>query len=575
MSETITIRTERVDDIPLLVAQLTRMGVPVLLDQHFPSHGNRQGLSLGWTATVWLSHILSQADHRLNHVQAWAETHLVTLTSATQQPLRPLDVSDDRLADVLRALADDQHWQAYESAQNGHLLRVYDLHPRRVRLDSTTASGYWEVTEDGLFQFGHSKDHRPDLPQVKVMLAVLDPLGLPVATDVLSGERADDPLYQPAIERVRASLGQVGLLYVGDSKLGALGTRAAVATAGDFYLCPLSAVQLSAEELAQALLNARATREPPVAVERVALDGTPTRIAEGYEWTEKLSTTLDGQTVSWTERRLLVRSLAAAEAAETALRARLAQAQAELTDLTVRRRGKARWTDPSSLQTAVDAILQRQRVVGLLTVAITQHTTQRAVRAYRDRPARQEVDTDVRLSVAVDAAAVESAVADLGWRVYATNQPVDQLPLAQAVLAYRDEYLVEHGLGRLKGQPLSLTPMYLERDDHATGLIRLLSIALRVLCLLEFVVRRRLAQENATLVGLYAGQPKRATARPTAERLLEAFKNITLTRIDLPDRHLSHMTPLSPLQQRILALLDFSSDIYARLAHDSREPPQL
>jgi len=50
------------------------------------------------------------------------------------------------------------------------------------------------VTEDGLLQFGHSKDHRPDLPQVNVMLAVLDPLGLPVATDIVPGQRADDPL---------------------------------------------------------------------------------------------------------------------------------------------------------------------------------------------------------------------------------------------------------------------------------------------------------------------------------------------------------------------------------------------
>ena len=41
-------------------------------------------------------------------------------------------------------------------------------------------------------QFGHSKDHRPDLPQVKVMQAVLDPLGMPLATDVVAGSRADE-----------------------------------------------------------------------------------------------------------------------------------------------------------------------------------------------------------------------------------------------------------------------------------------------------------------------------------------------------------------------------------------------
>jgi len=82
--------------------------------------------------------------------------------------------------------------------------------------------------------------------------------------------------------------------------------------------------------------------------------------------------------------------------------------------------------------------------------------------------------------------------------MYSTNQPIEQLSREQAVLASRSAYLVERRLGRLKGRPLSLTPMYVQRDDHATGLIRLLSIALRVLTLVEFVVRRQLAAEEAT-----------------------------------------------------------------------------
>ena len=82
------------------------------------------------------------------------------------------------------------------------------MRPERVRLDSTTASGSWAVTPEGLFQFGHSKDHRPDLPQVKVMMSSLDPLGLPLATAVVPGHHADDPLYLPAVRQVRASLGQ-------------------------------------------------------------------------------------------------------------------------------------------------------------------------------------------------------------------------------------------------------------------------------------------------------------------------------------------------------------------------------
>ncbi len=69
MDTPLTVNTERVDDIPLLLAQLQRMEVQPLLDDYFPTHGNWQGLSLGHVAVVWLSPILSQGDHRMNRVQ--------------------------------------------------------------------------------------------------------------------------------------------------------------------------------------------------------------------------------------------------------------------------------------------------------------------------------------------------------------------------------------------------------------------------------------------------------------------------------------------------------------------------
>ena len=128
-------------------------------------------------------------------------------------------------------------------------------------------------------------------------------------------------------------------------------------------------------------------------------------------------------------------------------------------------------------------------------------------------------------------------------------------------------------MGRLKGRPLSLTPMYLERDDHATGLIRLLSIGLRVLTRLEFGVRRRWATAKTTLTGLSVGNPTRATAHPTAEPLLEAFQGLTLTIIREGRHRRRHLTPLSRVQQRILALLDFPVAIYTRRCPDAQKPP--
>jgi transposase len=95
------ILTERVDDIPLLLEQMQRMGLPTLIDNHFPTHGNWHGLSLGWVSTIWLSSILSRGDHRLVHVEPWVASRLWTLRTATGQAVKQLDFTDDRLEIVL------------------------------------------------------------------------------------------------------------------------------------------------------------------------------------------------------------------------------------------------------------------------------------------------------------------------------------------------------------------------------------------------------------------------------------------------------------------------------------------
>ncbi|HSH80904.1 MAG TPA: hypothetical protein VLA19_20425 [Herpetosiphonaceae bacterium] len=574
MSETLTITTERVDDLPLLLTHLIQLGVPHLLDSYFRQHGNWQGLPACWVATVWLAHLLSEGDHRLNHVHPWAEQRLHTLHALLPHPLQPLDFTDDRLASVLRMLSNDAPWVGFERALTRATLRVYDLRPTRVRVDTTTSSGYWQVTEDGLFQFGHSKDHRPDLPQLKVLLATLDPLGMPAAMDVLSGERADDPLYLPAIDRVRGSLQTRGLLYVGDCKMSSLATRAGVAFHHDFYLCPLSALQAPPEVMA-GYVDAVARGEHALRpIERTMPDGTTVVLADGFEVTATLSARYDETwPVTWTARHLVVRSRQQVQTAETALRKRLAQAEQELAALPRTRRGKRRWTDVAALEQAAAAIVTRYRVAEVLRVNCWTEVEERPVRAYGQRPATVRTTTHFGVRTAVDGPALEAAIARLGWRVYVTNQPAAQLSLEQAVLAYHEEYLVERSLGRLKGAPLSLRPVYLARDDHATGLVRLLSIALRVLTLVEFVVRRRLAADGATLAGVYAGQPTRATARPTAERLLASFRDVTLTIVGLPGRIVWHLTPLTATQQRILNLMGYPLTTYTQLAGDFLEPP--
>jgi transposase len=477
------------------------------------------------------------------------------------------------LAIGLDLLSHDAAWTAFEAALNQRTLRVYDLAAECVRLDTTSASGYWEVTADGVFQFGHSKDHRPDLPQVKVLLTTLDPLGMPLVTQVVSGEKADDPLYIPAINQVRTGVGRCGLLYVGDCKLMALATRAHLAAGGDHYLAPLALTHLPQEAIDAYLQPVWAQEQALTPVYRDHPTEGPSKIAEGFECAEQLTAIVGDRILTWTERRLVVRSLQHAAAAIATLQKRLAQAEAAIAALTTPKQGKTPWGDVASLQQAAEAVLKRHTVVGLLTLTFAETTQERQVRRYGARPAETRTEHTVHIAVQRDTAAIQAAERRLGWRVYGTNRPASALTLAQAVLAYRDEYLVERGFGRLKGRSLSLTPMYLADDDRATGLIRWLTVGLRVLTLLEGVVRRRLRELGEQVAGLYAGNPKRTTAHPTAESLLRAFKGLALSFVTVAGQTYRHVSPLSEVQHRILDLLDYPVTIYTELAVNSANPP--
>ena len=458
MSEKPTVNTERVDDIPVLMAFADHMGISELLDEHFEPHGNWQGISPGKMLTGWMGHILSEADHRLNRVQDWAAKRLETLRGSLGVKLEALDFSDDRLAVGLEMLSNDEHWAAFEADMNRRTIRVYDLKQKCVRIDTTTASGYWNVTEDGLFQLGHSKDHRPDLPQLKVVLATLDPLAMPVATLVVRGEKADDPLYIPAIDQVRKGLDKQGLLYIGDCKIMSLATRAHIKAGKDSYLGPFSAIQIPQSVLDTYLEPVWSGQQTLTAVERQGTTSNLEKIAEGYELCLAQTATVKDEEVTWNERRLVIRSLAHAKAAEEALLSRLVKATAAIEALTERKQGKEFISEPEVLSQMADVLIKKYEITGLLQTHVTEEVHERHIRKYKERPAGTQIERKLIIVATRDEAAIQKAIFRLGWRVYGTNAPENEFSIQQAVLAYREEYLVEHCFGRLKGKPLSLTP---------------------------------------------------------------------------------------------------------------------
>ena len=158
---------------------------------------------------IWLAYILTEGDHRKVSVETYLKGMHHTLSRLTAQVIVPLDFSDDRLSHLLKHLSKPAYWHEIERDLNDLSIEVYDLSQDVIRCDATTVSGEHEVTAAGLLQLGQSQEE-PTRPQIKVMMGSLDPLGMPLSTDVLSGERADDGLYIPVIDRIRKGLNKSG-----------------------------------------------------------------------------------------------------------------------------------------------------------------------------------------------------------------------------------------------------------------------------------------------------------------------------------------------------------------------------
>jgi transposase len=548
------VQTERVDDLALLLSFMQKQGWPELFNSHLPHHPNQLGVDLGWVMVVWLAYILSQGDHRKVAVQGWVEERLESLQRLTGIEMSGNDFNDDRLSILLRYLSQGDLWQGLEREVSGRSIEVYDLARAVVRHDATTANGYHLVSEAGLFQFGHSKDdsHRP---QVKIMMSSLDPLGLPLVTRTVSGERADDGLYLPTIIQTQQTVGRSGLLHVGDSKMSAFGIRAHLVQTGDYYLCPLPMTGKTPQALRGWIQQAKSDPLGLQLVERPDAAGEIEVIGEAYEVHRPLVTIGAEPAIAWTERVFVVYSPAYAQQQINGFETRLTQTIAKLWALTENpKRGKPIYRDLESLQSKVAAVLKPARLEDFLQIEYEPQSNGSQDTRYVIRTIQRQQQ------------AIQAEIDQLGWRPYVSNAPPQQLSLSDAVLTYRHEWRIEQGFRHLKGAQLSITPLFVQNDDQVIGLLNLLSIALHLITLMQFVVRRHLNATGSTLSGLYPDNPRKQTATPTFERLLKAFGNWTVTIIQINGQRLIHAPPLSSTQMQILKALGLPRDTYSRLA---------
>jgi transposase len=552
------IKNEQINDLPLLIGLMEDMGIRQGIDGEVARHGNWQGLSMGTVVEIWLRYLLTEQNHRLVGVRTWANERAETLKRLLGEEVRDTELSDDRLATVLTRLSEESIQQAIDQRLVGQWLVAYELPTETARLDSTSVSLYAEGDdEDSLLQRGYSKDHRPDLAQFKVMLSTLDPLGLPLAGQVVSGEQADDGLYVPAYERLVKTLGRRAVLVVGDSKMAARSTRGHMVRGGSAYLCSYRPVGNNAdltEWVEQALAQPSAWQEVTTVSEAT---GEIQTVAQVYAWSRPQQWQAEGDptVTTWTERILLVRSEALRQGLLQKADQRLARLRQALELL--RRppaKGRRRYRTAVQLQEKVDQLMKHYHLPGVLHIPLVEQQT---------TPGNPRwLVGDVQL----DQAAWDAYQARLGWHIYLTNTTQQHYDLPALLWTYRHQVFIERGFARLKTRRLHIRPVYLRDEQRITALTWLLLMALRVLTLTEFRLRTQLQHRQQTLVGLNLAVPSQPTSRPTTERVLFFFRHLTLTLLQRGEVTQTFVSSLSDTHLQILSLLNLPLDLYARLA---------
>jgi len=344
---------------------------------------------------------------------------------------------------------------------------------------------------------------------------------------------------------------------VGDSKMGARTTRAHIAAKKSAYLCAYRPAGATAEIdgwIEEALAHPARWQDLRAVDERTGEITTLAVIDAGDRDQQ------EGDT-AWTERMLVVRSTQMQAGLRRTRETALTRATAQLALLQrPPGRGRTVYRTRAALAQAVTAILTAARLDGVVCVNLAAETRP-------DGSPRWTVG-----AIAVDVAAWQQMVARLGWHVYVTNTTADQYTAPALVDAYRHQVIQERGFARLKTRNLRIRPVYLSDERRIAGLTWLLCLALRVLTLTEYRLRTALQERGETLAGLNPASRARTTQRPTTERVLTVFQNITRTALALPDSLRAHVTPLTPVQEHVIALLHLPSDLYARLASPAPQP---
>ncbi len=397
---------------------------------------------------------------------------------------------------------------------------------------------------------GHSKDHRPDLKQIKIGLAVQED-GIPLTGELLSGSASDKTWNGDAIAYISKLLGEQGIedaVFVADSALVSKENLAELADEGiDFVTLLPGTFSLEKELKEKAWSEDKWTDlgalvpEPDEKSARYKTRSTRGEIDERkYDFLVIHSSALEARKEKSLERRF-EKLREAARKEGIALRKRDFACEEDA------RRGGLELLEKAA----------KQGIAAGCSVELEEKVVRGKGRPKKDAPP-PTVDRTWRAVVEI------GEVEEKAWKsalqqestfvlVYRMEKRTEWKNPADILRAYKNQNVVEQGFRFLK-QPIYLGPVLLKKPERVEALGYIFLLVLLLGKYLEYRVRAILKKEGDPLrVG---GQK---LARPTAKTILEQLGIVVLKE---RDGICSMPRPPSGNTVRILHALGFSWDLY-------------
>jgi transposase len=558
------LHTQALGALPIVSWFLERMRVAALLERHLAATDGRCSLSAA-RAIGALVRNLCVSREPLYGLGEWAARHDPRVLGLAGCELELLN--DDRVGRALERLFDADRASLLTELVLG-VICEFSVDCSRLHNDSTSISvhgGYAQADGRELrgkptvaITHGHSKDHRPDLKQLVVILTVTADGAVPIAHRACDGNTNDAGTHIASWERLVAILGQTGFLYVADCKLVSRAQMDHIDQRSGRFLSVLPRSRRETQRLCQwgrgerpdwseaARVPAARAGEPD---EIWSVAPAPIASTEGYRliW---VHSTLKHKLDQQARRDALTRAIAGLDA----LAQRLAGP-------------KCRFHRRDAVQHAAETVLAGAGASNLISFEI-QERTDRWIREESRGPGRAPARRKCQrlrfqLHWQIDETALAQEAAAYGCFALITNDR--QLTDAELLTAYRYQPNLEKRHHQLKSV-LAAAPIYLKSPARIEALITCQFIALLTCALIERELRQAMARQNIHHLPIYPEQ--RASRGPTATRVLDLFADLEHHRLTRDGTTIQHFQPtLTEPHQQLLNLLAIPLSDYSPTDH--------